>query len=623
MTEQVQFGEPVSSEPAAEFDPFARVISLGRSATSRVQLMSDLLRLLARFYRSPYAALHVRYASEVLHDDCHFGPTDPAFWKTGLQQFLTESLSTSCPRAKVLKSKQGNTRVAFLSTPVFEPDGPPIGAIALVVTPIDERDVGTCLARLEALSRLATAAHQPDHAPSPTQFRQSHMLAQSRAESCASVTELAFTITNELRNKLGCAQAALGMVRRGAIRILSISGMDDVKKQSPGVISLQNAMEECLDCGTHIASGSDAGWESTEDGAAYRLHKQWHVSVKGDAVASVPLRDRDRVVAVLSLRRKASDPFTNEQLEHIRRTVEPYAPALLLSYRANLGLTQHAMDAARGAVDSLREPGKKGRKVIAAMIAVMTLWFAFGSLNHDVAVVAVVSAARMRHVSAPYDGLLASADVLEGDRVAAGDVLCRLDDRELKQRYAELTAEMAVLERQTDRARADDSPFDVQLALAKQELVVAKLSIVQRRIEQSVVRATMDGVVVRGDLRKLVGSVLTRGDTLYQIAPFDEWTLELRVPEASSEDLTADLRGTFASYARPGDLRQFSIERVRAGAEVVEGRNVVVAEAKIDAGGDWLRPGMEGVARIRIGRRPVWWVALHRVIDFVRINLWI
>ena len=51
-----------------------------------------------------------------------------------------------------------------------------------------------------------------------------------------------------------------------------------------------------------------------------------------------------------------------------------------------------------------------------------------------------------------------------------------------------------------------------------------------------------------------------------------------------------------------------------------DGKNVFVVEARVDLPYDWMRPGMEGSARIVVGKRPVWWIALHRGIDSVRYN---
>ncbi len=600
------------------------IAHLARTTTARPRYMAEVLRLVAKFYKAPYATVHLRYASEVIHDDCHTGPTDPRFWKTNLQEFLTESLAESRSRAKVLKAKRGKIRVAFLSAPVFDPSGPAIGAMALVVTPIEEAEVATCLARLEGFCRLASACAEflGGREAGPPGSKAS-VQAQARAAQCGTTAELAFTITNELRNKLGCEQVALGMVRRNRVKILSISGLDEVKKQSPGVVSLLGAMEECHDVAAPIVFQRDGGFVGEGTSASYRMHKQWHGAAKGATVASIPLRSGERTVAILSIRQRSQESFTHESIEQLRSKVEPFAPALILTHRANRTMAQHVFDTCHETLQAARAPGHIGRKVAAAVVLIAGCWFTFGSMDYELGVPAVVTAAEIRHISSPFDGALTTAHVVEGDHVARGDILCELDHRTLDQEKAQLLAELAMLERVMDKARAEASPFEVKLALAKQELVDAQLDIVTRRIEQATITSPIDGVVVAGDLRKMIGGIVARGYPLFEVAPLDRWTLELQVPEASSEELNAQLSGTFASYARPEDVREFSISRVLASARIHDTKNVYVAEADIDARGDWMRPGMEGVAKINMGAHKVWWIALHRVIDYLRINLWI
>jgi hypothetical protein len=53
------------------------------------------------------------------------------------------------------------------------------------------------------------------------------------------------------------------------------------------------------------------------------------------------------------------------------------------------------------------------------------------------------------------------------------------------------------------------------------------------------------------------------------------------------------------------------------------GKNVFIAEATVEDNPAWMRAGMEGVARIDAGTRRVWWVALHRMIDYLRLTFWL
>jgi multidrug resistance efflux pump len=592
--------------------------------------MSEAARCVIRAFASPYGAVHVRYGSEVIQDEHHSGPTDPQFWKESLQQFLTESLTEVRSRAKLLQSKSGDARVAFLSAPIFDPSGPSIGALAVVVSLGKETDWTTRLAALEALCRLASfcaeflgqSAGGPAASSSLASGVRGAERGIARAANCASAEEFAFAVTNELRNKLACEQVSLGLVNRRRVRILSISGLDQVNRRSPGVGSLRSAMEECLDADRLIVHPRTGDWSDAHVDGVYPLHRQWHSAAKGDAVASIPLRTDGTPVAILSLRSRTDRALTREKMEELVARVEPLVPALTLTRRASRGLMRHAWESAHGSVEALTAPGRTGRKIVAGVVVLAALEFFFGSINYDLTVPCVVTPAHVRHVHAPIEGALAAAYVVQGDRVRQGDLLCEFDHRDLDQQRTELSAQAEVYERERDRAMAAHAPAESQLALANQQLVTAKLDIVNARIERTAVRAPIDGVVVLGDLRKSVGGMLPQGEPLFQIAPADEWTVELEVPESAVGSLSVGLPGRFAGHANPQETMEFRISRVRPTAQLRGAQNVYVAEADIRAHGG-IRPGMEGVAKVHVGRRPVWWVASHRITDYLRLHLWL
>ncbi|MCO6435856.1 MAG: HlyD family efflux transporter periplasmic adaptor subunit [Phycisphaerae bacterium] len=617
---------------ASRGDVYADIVRIARTGTSQAQFLRAAFRLIAQHFASPYAALHVRYASEVIQDDWHTGPTDPGFWKPSLQQFLTESLSEPLSRARLLQARTGSAKVAFLSAPVFDPSGPAIGAVSLVVAPVEPDQVDARLALLECLTRLTSfSVEYLGNAESRSDVTgrsaassrdPAGAKALSRAASFQDHEELAFAIVNDLCNRMGCEQVALGLVDGPRVHPVAISGLDTVRSQSPGVVAIRGAMEECLDAGTTIVEQSGQSWNGSESSGSYRLHHQWRAHVQGDAVASIPLKDGDRVVAVLSLRRRADHPLRQELVEEIRSRVEPFAVSMLVLKRAGRGLVRHALDVLReGAVSLTRPDGMRRRALVAAAVFGF-LFFCFGSINYRPTVQGVLAPADVRHVAAPFDGVLASVHAVEGDHVRAGDPLVVFEQRELITRRDELQAELAVVNLQIDQARAADTPVEMQLARAKQALIEARLRVLEEHLTQATVRAPIDGTVVSGDLRRFVGGVVPRGQALFDIAPPGHWRLELALPDHVSVDLETGLSGTFAPAARPDHLRAFHIDRVLASAQVRGGRNVFVAEADIHAEEGWLRPGMEGVARVDMGKRRIWWVALHRAIDWIRLNVW-
>jgi multidrug efflux pump subunit AcrA (membrane-fusion protein) len=622
-----------SATPVSFSEVLADIVAQARQSASAGQFLRSALTCIARYFASPYGAIYVRYASEVFQEEHHVGPTDPRFWRESVQSFLTDSLGEPRPRAKLLRARTGKAKLAYLSAPIFDPTGPAIGAIALVVSPEEEVDLTSLIATLESMTRLTSFAvefvgrggvpddvQSPGAAPAPSTAQTQSL---RRAASCETVEELAFSLTNELCSKLSCEQVALGLVRRHNVRIVSISGLDNVSSHSPGAAAIRAAMEECLDADAIIVAGGGGDWSGDEVVGGYRLHRQWQAIARGDAVASMPLKAGDETTAVVSFRRRADQPFLTSQLAELRAKVEPYALALRLLRRASRGLPRHVSDSIGNAVRAVITPGHPGARVLAAALLLTLGFMAFGTMNYKVTVDCTVQPAESRHLAAPYDALIASASKIAGDKVAAGEVLCELDHRDLDQQKAELFAQVAVWETSKDQALATNDPVEYQLAVAQQQLVRVRLDIVRRRLEQAYIRAPFAGMVVRGDLRKRIGAVAARGETLFEIAPHTAWTLELHVPQSAAADLASGQAGLFAAFARPNQPVKFQVNRVLESAQVVDGRNVILAEADIQAREEWLRSGMEGVARVQIGSRRVWWVALHRAVDYLRLNFWL
>ena len=110
---------------------------------------------------------------------------------------------------------------------------------------------------------------------------------------------------------------------------------------------------------------------------------------------------------------------------------------------------------------------------------------------------------------------------------------------------------------------------------------------------------------------------------MVEVAPLKNWLLELAVPERDADDLRVELAGSFATHAKPDLTQPFRVARIQPMTEVRELKNVCVAEADLSSVPSWMRPGMEGMAKIRVGRRRVWWISLHRTIDYLRMAFWL
>lgn len=599
---------------------YADLLTLARGAGSRQAFLSRALGRIGGEFGAPYALLYARLGSEVVQEEHHQGATDPAFWRESVQQFLNGALAAGEPRARLLNARGAQYRVALLFMPLRSDPNGLDGGLTLVI-PADLDQARRALQRLEHIIAVVVAALGGTVGTATRDAGGLPSHAIGRAASVESLHELAFAITNGLRNRLGCEQVALGLVRGAHVRVVSISGYDDAPKRSPGVAAIRAAMEECLDAGESIVCQRQRDWNASP--IRYQLHERWRAAAAGDAVVSIPLRSSGACVAILSLRRRDDEPLKHDQLDEIRKLAEPFAPALPLVRLARRGVAQHAVDALRDSVAATVQPGRWGRKLFAALAVTTVAWFLFGTLNYAVRVPAKVAPVEARHVAMPFEGTLAAVQALPGDVVHAGDVLIELDRRDLDLEHARLLAQRAVNDQERTRALAENSPASARLAEANLRLAETQLAIVERRLELAVIRAPFDGLVIRGDLRKQVGDVLPLGAPLLEVAPLGDWLLELELPDNVAGNVAAGQVGQFAPAARPEDTQPLVVARLSPSAEVRAGRNTFVAEARLESRADWVRPGIEGVARVEVGPRRVWWIACHRILDALRLNFWL
>jgi len=135
--------------------------------------------------------------------------------------------------------------------------------------------------------------------------------------------------------------------------------------------------------------------------------------------------------------------------------------------------------------------------------------------------------------------------------------------------------------------------------------------------------APIDGWVVSEDRQQKIGAPVETGEILFEIASIDSLRAELYVPETAIGDVSAGQRGLLAAVGHPDQKTGFVIERINPIAEVIDNQNVFRVRARILEQHEWMRPGMEGEAKIAVGRKTSLWLATHRLVDWVRMQLWI
>jgi multidrug efflux pump subunit AcrA (membrane-fusion protein) len=150
-----------------------------------------------------------------------------------------------------------------------------------------------------------------------------------------------------------------------------------------------------------------------------------------------------------------------------------------------------------------------------------------------------------------------------------------------------------------------------------------RLELLKYRLSQAEIRSQIDGVIAEGEYEEKIGSPVQKGNILFRISGLEHLYLDLDVKESDIHEVTDNLTGEAAFSSQPKLKFPIRISHIEPIAQAKEQENIFVIRCQFtESPESWWRPGMNGVAKIDVGKRPVWWILSHRTIDFLRLWLW-
>ncbi len=217
-----------------------------------------------------------------------------------------------------------------------------------------------------------------------------------------------------------------------------------------------------------------------------------------------------------------------------------------------------------------------------------------------------------RFVVARFDGILQEVLVQPGDEVQDGDTLAILDGRENEITRAAVTAERNKAQKMRDHHLALGNTAGAQIARLEEQRLEEQLSLLLEQEKHLILLSPVDGIVLSGDLKRALGSPVSKGQSLFEVSPLKEMIVELAVRENHITYLKPDLDVRVRFDAYPDAAWVGSIKKINPKSEIRENRNVFIAELEFDNPDGRLRPGMQGKAVIQAGSKPLGWIIFHK-----------
>lgn len=415
-----------------------------------------------------------------------------------------------------------------------------------------------------------------------------------------------------------CDRVAVGFRKRGRARVISISHTAQYGDRMDMVRQVAAAMDEALEQQATLL------WPVPPGAAPQitRAHETLSRTLDNAQLLTIPILSRGKFTGAFTFERNGGAPFDQNTIDLLDAASGLTGPVLEERRRNDRWLIAKVGESIWRLVTSLLGRGHLKVKLIGILCIAAIAYFSQARTTYFIGTEAILEGKIQRSLVAPFDGFVTEALVRAGDRVVEGDVMARLDDRDLAlerlnlwaaKRRAELEYETAVGER--DRAK-------LNLLRARLEQADAQLALVDGQIARAAIRAPFDGLVVSGDLSQAIGASVARGEALFQIAPLQSYRVSAWVDEAQVDDIHEGDAGAVVLSALPTESFPVEIRRITPVAEIRDGRNMFRIEADIGGPTDRLRPGMAGVAKIDGGDRLLIWTWTRGLIDWAQLTYW-
>lgn len=489
--------------------------------------------------------------------------------------------------------------------------------------------VGAVAAGFPSGQSSGQSSGHPLAAPRNTPPVQSPRLRQHPAAEPAGDADAILELLTRLlsENRLASARQLLAEQLAAAsgaalVTVATVGAAESVEKSVAGSLDLMSSIEFAQDAaiGETLCFVRPLSASSQSNAAATTLaHRCLSTALRRhrDAapthcVWTLPLVcENDHVVGVIQWVWLDRATITAAQQAFLLMLPAPLAETLSLLERAQPSRWQiNALRWRRRFTDS--------RGLTIAMVLACCVALACVPVRYPVRAEVTLKPETQRVISAPFPGTVKQVFVRSGMTVTAGTPLFSLDEDDLRTRIA---AEEAVRARESAQRSGHLAVGDAgaaelaRLQIAKSSAEIDRLT---KRLEHTIVRAPIDGVVLAESLERLTGMPLETGAVTMEVATLQRLLAELDLPADEIQWVRQGQRVRFRLDAVE-NLPVGTLQRVAPrGRMTARGLYRFEAIAEIDnQEGKW-KPGMQGTADVLTQHRPWAWCWFQRIWRQVR-----
>ncbi len=364
------------------------------------------------------------------------------------------------------------------------------------------------------------------------------------------------------------------------------------------------------------ARGSIAELPCTDHANRHALlaTRQYCEAAAASSFIGVPLGDRNGNPrgAVMAI---DPDPAS---LDHTRNLLAVMGPALSQKLAHFQSMQpRHWERILRSVIEPVAGRHRHAAALIAAFLSVLMLI----PVGYNVPANCELQPVHRRFVAAPFDGPLEKVLVRPGDVVEKEDTLARINSREIEYQLAGLRADLKRAEQETKGLVVEHDFAGSNIARLEARRIQLETELLQYQRDHLEIRSPLSGVVVDGDLETAEGTPLTKGETLFEIAPLGEMIVEIAIAEEDLAYVRKGMEVEFYLHALPDRNLHGVLKHIHPKAELRDHDNVFIGEVYIEDEENVLRPGMRGRSWVQSDRHPLGWNLFHKAYFALRHTL--
>ena len=423
-------------------------------------------------------------------------------------------------------------------------------------------------------------------------------------------------MVSELTTAFECERVAFAEYKNHYNTVTALSNSADFDKQSNLIQALSSAMDEAVEQDNIIV------FPGNKSNLINRAHLELARKFGTGSICTIPLVHEQKTFGTISLLRSEDRPFDKQTLMLCEQAFALITPYLVLKNEQEKKLVSKIGVSLKQRLQQLF--GFRGLKLKIASLLIATLVIASSVLEGDfrVSADAILEGKVQRVITAPFAGYLLSSSVRAGDTVRKGDIMASLNDSEINLQISKLQGQLQKAKREYREAQSKRDLVKVRVVSEQVNQIKAEIELAQQQLEKIDLVAPFDGVVIEGDVSQTLGAPVERGEALFKVAPLEGYRIILKVEETKISYIEKGQPGILVLPSLSDHDLPLSVEKITVASRAENGSNIFRVEASLSEAAEQLRPGMQGVGKILVGKACFLWIWTHDIITWMRLWFW-